>query len=168
MAAGATYTPIATTTLGSDQTSVTFSSISGSYTDLVCIVNGAVTSADNTYMDFNGDTAANYSQTALRGNGSSALSNRYSSNNYIVNDVTSFPDTTLSDYTLIVNINNYSNSTTYKTSLSRSNQAGTGVATSVGLWRSTAAITQIDIIPVSGGSIINTGTVATLYGILAA
>ena len=35
MAAGRTYEPIATTTLGSNATSVTFSNISGSYTDLV-------------------------------------------------------------------------------------------------------------------------------------
>ena len=40
MAAGSTYTPIATTTLGSAQADVTFSSISGSYTDLVLIIGG--------------------------------------------------------------------------------------------------------------------------------
>lgn len=167
MTAGATYTPIATTTLGSDQASVTFSSISGSYTDLICIVNGALTTADNTYMDFNGDTATNYSQTYLRGNGSTATSGGVSGNNYIVNDYTSYPDTTLSDYTLIVNINNYSNSTTYKTSLLRSNQAGTGVATSVGLWRSTSAITQVRFF--CGGTVKwKTGSTFTLYGIVAA
>ena len=35
MAAGSTYTPIATTTLGSNVASYTFSSIAGTYTDLV-------------------------------------------------------------------------------------------------------------------------------------
>ena len=37
MAAGATYEPIATNTLGSAAASVTFSGISGSYTDLILI-----------------------------------------------------------------------------------------------------------------------------------
>jgi hypothetical protein len=37
MAAGSTYTPIATTTLSSSQAEVTFTSFSG-YTDLVLIV----------------------------------------------------------------------------------------------------------------------------------
>jgi len=37
MAAGKTYEPIATTTLSSSAATITFSSISGSYTDLVFV-----------------------------------------------------------------------------------------------------------------------------------
>ena len=39
MAAGSTYTPLATNTLSSSSASITFSSISGSYTDLVLVMN---------------------------------------------------------------------------------------------------------------------------------
>jgi len=73
-----TYTPIATTTLGSAASSVTFSSISGAYTDLVLV--GAGTLASNLYLNvkFNNDTGSNYSRTELYGDGSSAASYRES------------------------------------------------------------------------------------------
>ena len=61
-----TYTPIATTTLGSGQTSVTFSSISGTYTDLILIASASNTGgATNIRLQFNGDTATNYSSTRI-------------------------------------------------------------------------------------------------------
>jgi hypothetical protein len=68
-----TYTPIATTTLGTAAASVTFSSISGSYTDLVLIIAGVQSVADVPYIQFNSDTATNYSRTQLSGDGSSVL-----------------------------------------------------------------------------------------------
>jgi hypothetical protein len=52
MAAGNTYEAIATQTLGSDAASVTFSSISGAYTDLIMVVN-AITSTASEYMSIN-------------------------------------------------------------------------------------------------------------------
>jgi len=63
MAAGATYEPIATTTVsGSSTSTVTFSSISGTYTDLVIIGNlGSQTTNAFPYLQFNGDTGSNYS-----------------------------------------------------------------------------------------------------------
>ena len=45
MAAGNTYTPIATTTLSSSQNDITFSSIPSTYTDLVIVFNGKSTNA---------------------------------------------------------------------------------------------------------------------------
>ena len=63
-----TYEPIATTTLGSAQSSVTFSAISGSYTDLVIVINGALSSGlASLSVEYNGDTTVgNYSYTRLR------------------------------------------------------------------------------------------------------
>jgi hypothetical protein len=46
MAAGNTYTPLATQTLGSAAASVTFSSISGAYTDLVVSLQLVLTLSD--------------------------------------------------------------------------------------------------------------------------
>ena len=73
-----TYQPIATNTLGSAAASVTFSSISGAYTDLVLIMNaGSSTTNADVDINVNGDTGANYSRTILYGTGSTAGSTRY-------------------------------------------------------------------------------------------
>ena len=55
----ATYTPIATTTLGSAQSSYTFSSISSAYTDLILIYNGTVTATGkDVRFYYNGDNSS--------------------------------------------------------------------------------------------------------------
>jgi len=163
MAAGATYTPIANTTIGTAVASYTFSSISGSYTDLVLIYSGSITTgAGNGYVRFNGDTASNYSDTYLYGNGTTAGSGRTSSSTvlYCFN-------TSTTQENAILNIINYSNSTTYKTVLSRANESATLTAVYVGLWRATPApITSILI--ATDTSTFVAGTSFTLYGITAA
>jgi hypothetical protein len=66
---------------------------------------------------------------------------------------------------VISNIMNYSNTTTFKTSISRN-----GVRTTeafVNLWRSTAAISSITFF-CQGASNYLTGTIFTIYGIAAA
>lgn len=164
----ATYEPISTTTLGSAAASISLTSIPSTYTDLVLIMTPVVTTATTFALRYNGvSTGTPYSVTVLYGDGSAAASTRLSSQNEIR---ISYGATSRSTNTgnIIVSIFNYSNSTTYKTNLSRDNYASEGTGANVGLWRSTAAITQIDLIPVSGGTIINTGTVVTLYGIKAA
>ena len=166
MAAGNTYIPIATTTLGTATSSITFSSISGSYTDLVLIFyTPSLSVSDDLYIQYNSDTASNYSVTILRGNGTTASSTRQSNQTGARFTDLSYASTTTSNTTLI-NIMNYSNTTTYKTNISRGNNAINGVESMVTLWRSTAAITTIKIYPVSGN--MNTGTIASLYGIAAA
>jgi hypothetical protein len=167
MAAGSTYTPIATTTLGSAAASYTFSSISGSYTDLILVSTPIVTAATTFGLYFNGSTAANYSATILTGDGTSAASTRVSNQTEIRISYAATSRTT-NTTNIITQIQNYSNATTYKTLLSRDNAASDGTGAIVGLWRSTAAITSITIIPISGGSIINTGSTFTIYGISAA
>lgn len=160
MAAGSTYTPIATTTLGSSQSSVTFNSFSG-YTDLRLVFNGTSASAGDMYIQFNGDTGTSYSVTNLYGNGSSVGSNRASTTNI------SYTGTTTTNRGIVIaEIMNYSNSTTYKTVLSRTSNANYEVQARVGLWRNTAAITSM-LIQNTGGNY-ETGSTFTLYGILAA
>jgi hypothetical protein len=164
MAAGSTYFPIATTTLGSAQSSVSFSSFAG-YTDLVVIFNGG---ENGTNKDFqlkvgNGsiDTGSNYSYTRLIGDGSSASSNRASSTTYIENVIGN------EMCTAIYQFQNYANTTTYKTILSRTAYATSRTSVYVGLWRSTSAITTISFTAESGFTI-NSGSTFTLYGISAA
>ena len=163
MAAGSTYTPIATQTLGSAASSVTFSSISGSYTDLVLVINGkTVTSTADLYMRFNNDTGTNYSNTSLIGDGSAVASTRGSGVSVIKLNTNSTGDSTVWK----INVMNYANTTTYKTTLSRFDYAGGGTEAYVNLWRDTSAINRIDILPSTGN--LDTGMVLTLYGIAAA
>lgn len=165
MAAGSTYSPIATTTLGSSASSYTFTSIPGTYTDLIII--GQIKGTASTYLNvrFNSDTGSNYSRTILSGNGSTLISDRRSNQTAIATDYNETIQTNF-NYTTILQINNYSNSTTYKTLLGRPNNAATGVGASVGLWRSTSAITSVSL--VADSSAFDTGTTFTLYGIAAA
>lgn len=167
MAAGATYTPLATTTLGSSSASVTFSSIAGTYTDLVIVCNAIASAAANYELTFNSDTGANYSRTTLQGDGSTALSSRSSSTNFIRCDQGGNLETTFGN-PLFVSVMNYSNATTYKTILSRSgggsSAGGTGLV--CGLWRSTATITSLNF--ACSGASFSTGSTFTLYGISAA
>lgn len=162
-----TYTPIYTTTLGSAQSSVTLNSFSG-YTDLRLVMTPIASSGSTTYvsLQFNGDTATNYSETYLTGNGSTAGSARDPNVNatYLYN--TGAPTT--AGLVVTTDIMNYSNSTTYKTLLTRSNLASAYTNAYVGLWRSTAAITSIVIAPVGGSGTYAAGSTFTLYGIKAA
>lgn len=163
MAAGATYTPIATYTLPSAQASYTFSSISGAYTDLVLVVAGKNSSSTySPYIQFNGDTSTNYSITSLYGNGTNGLSARASGT-----ATAYFGSLGATQGNAIVQIQNYSNSTTYKTALIRINDAGFRVYASVMLWRSTAAITSVTVFNESPGTFAS-GSTFTLYGIAAA
>jgi hypothetical protein len=167
MAAGITYTPIATTTLGSAASSVTFSSISGSYTDLVLVMNGGTAATTNVQLRFNSDTGTNYSSTQLYGDGSAAGSARYSNAAGLQVNYYGYPENAF-DWNSICHIQNYSNATTYKTVIARANRAGNGTNASVGLWRSTSAITSVTIRSSDGSTNFNVNSTFSLYGITAA
>lgn len=164
-----TYEKIQTTTLSSTQSSIEFTSISGSYTDLVLVLSiKSISTAPNSWVNLrlNGDSASNYSQTTISGNGSTVSTFRYSNRS----DGIFIGDTNSNDYaTIICNIQNYSNATTFKTVLSRSSDASDFAKTIVGLWRKTPeAITTINIQIESSANNIASGTTATIYGIKAA
>ena len=163
MAAGSTYQAIATQTLSSTATTISFTSIPSSYTDLVLVANSYDASGGTASLtvQFNNDTNTNYSVTGLYGDGTSASSYRQSSQNSS-NAGTFFPTTGI----VTLNIMNYSNATTYKTLLGRVSTAASRVAATVGLWRSTAAISRIDL--TIQGDNFATGSTFTLYGIAAA
>lgn len=160
----ATYDPIATQTLGSSATSVTFSSIPSTYTDLVLVYSAQnnASSANVTTMRFNGDTGTNYSDTYMYGNGTSAATGR--DTNQSVMSAGDIPGTTGSTWSAnIINVMNYSNTTTNKTAIMRHNTNGVTVA-SVGLWRSTSAINSITLI----ANTFSAGSTFSLFGIKAA
>jgi hypothetical protein len=167
MAAGSTYTPIATTTLGSVATSYTFSSIPNTYTDLVLVMNSiADSTAFHIYARYNSDSGSNYSQTILYGDGTSAGSTRETSQAQSRFSYGGAVRTT-SPTTTIVNFENYSNTTTYKTVIARNGRASDGTDAVISLWRSTAAINSIQIFN-SASVNFAVGSTFTLYGIAAA
>ena len=163
----ATYTRIATSTLGSAASTVTLSSFASTYTDLVLIAQVKTTTYNGVDINvqLNNDTAGNYSTTAVRGNGSSASSARTTSATYFSIDSLSIMNTTNWSITRL-NLQNYSNTTTYKTILARSDRAGSGTSATVNLWRNTAAITSIKFS--CGADQYAAGSTFTLYGIEAA
>lgn len=171
MAAGFTHTPIATTTLASAAASYTFSSISGSYTDLVLVMSGQsvqATTYDNLVIQFNGDTATNYSRTRLNGYSAGGATDRsLSTTSHLIGPITGTSYSSSIFSPSITHIMNYSNATTYKPALYRSNSQDGYVQLGVALWRSTSAITSI-LIKTLSGSNLATGSTFTLYGILAA
>jgi hypothetical protein len=167
MAVGSTYTPIATQTLGSAAASYTFSSIPSTYTDLVFIANVKPSiAAYMGYGQFNGDTGTNYSETLLYGTGSTAGSARESNrtNLYFGNWTTQNSTSSFTNY--IINIMNYANTTTYKTTISREADPNTETNAVVNLWRSTAAINSFTFSLNTGNFL--AGSTFTLYGIAAA
>ena len=160
-----TYTPIASQTLGSSAASVTFSSIPSTYTDLVLVINGGtVTASQDIYMQFNSDTGANYSQTYMRGNGTTATSSRFSAQSNGWLDFVGANNDLNQMWT--AQIMNYSNTTTYKTYLSKFARASSAIETIVGLWKNTVAVSTI-LVGTSSGNIL-ANTTLTLYGIKAA
>ncbi len=169
MPAGATYEPIATTTLSSAAASVTFSSISGSYTDLVVV--GSIKTGANTYqpiLRFNGDSGSNYSSTAIAGSGSAASSNRHTNQNGIYANPGPGVGTAGNFWPWIMQVQNYTNTNVNKTVLHRFNNAESYVVAGVGLWRNTAAITSITLVAEAGSNDFQSGSTFTLYGIKAA
>jgi hypothetical protein len=162
----ATYDKIQTYTAPSAQTSVTFSTISSAYTDLILVgnfVQSASTAFGSLSLRFNGDTAGNYSYTGLQGSGSGSGSSFRASNSTQM-DMAS--QNVIGNQNIIIQIQNYSNTTTNKTAISRYNNPNGLVMSYVGLWRNTAAISSLVFFPASQS--FATGSIFTLYGIKAA
>jgi hypothetical protein len=150
-----TYEPIATQTLGGTSTTITFSSIPSTYTDLKVVLSFAMTGFSNITFRLNGDaTSGNYPSIELI---SGSLSTTYfgsasysNASGMITYDVFSYSGTSLYKYLF---------GTSFATGSS-----GTNSYKWSGQWRSTSAVTSITL----GCSTFAAGTIATLYGIKAA
>ena len=160
----ATYEPIATNTLGTAVSTVTFSSIPATYTDLVFVFNGTGASATYSGVRLNGDTGNNYSYIYIAGNGTSALSSRASNSPEIYTSTGNTVTTTQSN--TIVHIQNYANTNTFKTVLIRNSSSTVEANIVSGVWRNTAAVTSFTF--KTPGVNFAVGSVFTLYGIKAA
>ena len=165
MPAGPTYEPIATQTVsGSSTGTVTFTSIPSTYTDIVVIINaGYLSDSRDITWRINNNTGSNYSGTVASGNGTSATSSRYLSQNKHFTNCLGFPDAG----TGIIYLMNYANTTTFKTAISRAGTTTNVTQVNSHLWQLTDAINRLDFFPNVSGNFLS-GSTFTLYGIKAA
>jgi|688.fasta_scaffold1236807_1 hypothetical protein len=171
MAAGATYEPIATTTVGTATTSVTFSSISQAYTDLVAVVqHKSVATVCGLVCQVGAGsviTAASYSVTSMVGNGASVTSSRDTGRTNMSFARGNGDDNSDFQFTTI-NFMNYANTTTFKTAIARLSNAAQEVETNVNLLRNTTNINIITFFLTGTSLQFAVGSTFTLYGISAA
>lgn len=157
-----TYIPIANITLSSPASSVTFSSITQSYKDLVLVANAGNSGNvyNGLYGRFNSDSGTNYVSMYMLGNGSTTTAGTVSSS------VALLGATGDSTSATVINIMNYSTTNKWKNTMSTRSVYASGY--SVGFdfcrWANTSAITSINIFDQSGYTF-DAGSTFALYGI---
>lgn len=166
------YESISTVTVGAGgAATVTFSSIPSTYSHLQIRILGRTDRAVSLAglgMRFNSDTASNYSDHDLKGDGATASAGADVSVSYIF--LARYTGSTAAANTFgagIVDILDYSNTNKYKTTrnLSGADLNGSGQVTlQSGSWRSTSAISSIQLFSDISGNITQYSSFA-LYGI---
>lgn len=163
-----TYEPIATTTLGSAQASVTLNSFSG-YTDLILVARARTTDGNyRNLLALPNNNSAPYSSSTYVGGETSAYSGRRTNQTVgmQIGYCTASSDSNFTELS-ITHFMNYANTTTYKTALTRYGGSNSNqVNAQVGLWQSTSAITSL-VLSTSSGNL-DAGSTFTLYGIKSA
>jgi hypothetical protein len=155
-------------TLGSAAASVTFSSIPGTYTDLVLLasIRSTHSSLVGVNISFNG-TTTNYSRRLLYSNNTTALSYNDSARQISSAAGTNFTANTFSSMEML--IPNYAGSTNKSSSITtvveNNGTSWAGEATAF-LWSNTAAITSIELSPSSANFAASSSFF--LYGITSA
>jgi hypothetical protein len=167
---------IATVTVGAGgSATITFSSIPSTYAHLQ--IRGILRAsrndaADGIIIQYNGDTASNYSSHFVRGEGSSVGAEGLANQSSMRIQDTMPGQTSAANLfgTVIIDILDYANTNKYKTqrSLGGNDRNGAGyIDFSSGNWRNTNAITSIDIKALYGTGFAQYSHFA-LYGIASA
>ena len=161
---------ISSQTLGANATTVTFSSIPATYTDLVlrCSNRTASGGVETLNIQLNGDTATNYSSTNVKGSGTAASSSRTTSATsatMYISDWSSDTANTFSNGEIYIPSYTVAQNKPIGTFGVEENNAAAAYATaSASLWRNTAAVTSITLI-YTGGNDHLAGSSFYLYGI---
>jgi hypothetical protein len=164
-----TYTPLANITLTGSASTITFSSISQSYKDLVIVIAAAQITANNgltVRYEFNSDTNnSNYTKAYMYGDGSSYYSGTQTT--------ASFPNAGFFGYgdpaplfSIKTDIADYSATDKHKAYVNRVDLSASGNQSNamVMRWANTSAITSIAI---KFSTSVITGSTFALYGIAA-
>lgn len=160
-----TYVALSTQTLGSAVSSITFSSIPQGYTDLLLVFNGTTSASANPTYWLNGDSGTNYSGTTVSGNGSTVSTTRNSNAGYGGLGTYFGGVGAGNQCVMTISVLNYSNSTTFKTVLTRLGVAAQYTEATVSLWRSTAAVNSFTLNTFNNGGTYSAGSTFTVYGI---
>lgn len=153
------YTALATTTLGSSASSVTFSSFSSGYRDLMLVITFRSSASNDAIIVLNSDsTSTNYPEVVMWGNGSSGAS--FTQNGAYI----TLGNLTNDNQVAISNIMDYSATDKHKTILTRSNTSTVGVASRASRWANTAAVTSVQVTGAGGGTL-PAGCSFSLYGV---
>lgn len=160
-----TYTPLANITIGSGVSSITFSSISQAYRDLVIIGQVGNTATTGFVGVFNGDTGNNYSFVYAGGNGVNPGSGANSATNSANFGANAWSTGAL-DLTYNISLMDYSATDKHKTFLARvdGRSSDTNTTMNAGRWANTAAITSVQIKGLGSSNFVSGSTFA-LYGI---
>ena len=162
-----TYTLIASSTVGSGgASSIDFTSIPSTYTDLVLICSLRVSRAstvNNTVIKFNGSSSS-YSEKVLYGSGSSAGSYSDTQIYDVNNAANSTANTFANSQFYIPNYAGSANKSVSNDSVSENNATSATSQLVAGLWSNTAAITSISLTDYSGTNFVQYST-AYLYGV---
>ena len=168
LAGNTAYSPGAFESIATLSGNGAFTSIPSTYTDLRIVFNPSSYAGGAIFIRCNSDTGTNYSHTRLDGDGTSTETYNATNNTFWLLGGYQSTATRTVPFLQTIDIFSYAGST-YKTMLhtySSDNNGSGEVARTVGLWRSTSAITTILLS--SSSNTYGAGTTATLYGILAA
>lgn len=157
-------TALANTTLGSTASSVTFSSISSSYKDLILVVQTTTAGTSSITLRFNTDTGANYNSVIMEGNGSSTSSGTNAGTTALFGTY-AYNSTSTNASVHVFSIFDYTATDKHKAVLTRTNNTGLIAAAAAGRWANTAAITTVEVRSFSSSFAV--GTTLTLYGVSA-
>jgi len=153
---------LANTTLGSNATTVTFSSISQAYQDLYLVVVGKASAGYFSNIRFNGDSGANYNVLRFTGTGTTVASGVYAAaSRGLISDLSMNSSITGAAF---VHILDYARTDKHKTTIGDVHaDNGYAIEMLCNRWANTAAITSIAISNDAGTY--QTGTTFALYGV---
>jgi hypothetical protein len=154
----ATNVPIQSVQLVSSSSTITFSSIPQSYTDLRIVISNVTNAVTDIIATFNGDSSAIYSRIYMEGSSSSAGAQ----NNNGTGSQWGYVPSSTTHQQSVIDLMNYSNTSTFKPMIQRATvNAFTGFAALS--YRSLNAITSVTL--TANASTFNAGTTVDIYGI---
>jgi hypothetical protein len=152
-----TYRPLATVTLGSSASSVTFSSIPDTYKDLILVMSGALSNTDNIIWRANNDTGSNYARVQFVAissgpttNGSESTTSGFAGSSYTQQSIN------------ITQWIDYSATDKHKVSVGRANSITAETGMTASRWKNTTPINSLTILAAFAS-----GCTFSLYGISA-